>query len=97
MQGERLAAERTLASTHRHELTPADVRELIEGLGDMADVFADADPGLKAQVYADLGIRMVYRPKERVLAVEAAPRVCHSACRRGDLNPHALAGTSPSS
>ena len=37
------------------------------------------------------------RPREGVVAVEAAPRVCQSACRRGDLNPHVLSDTSPSS
>jgi hypothetical protein len=36
-----------------------------------------------------------YRHADRMLAVEAQP-MCVSRCRRGDLNPHALAGTRPS-
>lgn len=54
-------------------LTADDVRGIVTELGDLAAVIEDADPKLKAKVYADLGIRLVYRPADRVLAVEAAP------------------------
>ena len=58
----------------------------------------DADPKLKAEVYAELGDQHHLRPDQRIVAVESRPRrVCTESCRRGDLNPHALAGTSPSS
>jgi hypothetical protein len=41
-------------------------------------VLQDADPALKAQVYADLGLRLAYRPGEKLVSVEAA-----SLTRRG--------------
>jgi hypothetical protein len=75
VQGERLAAERTLATARASVLTAEDVRKVIEGLGDLVSVLAKAKPATKAKVYADLGIRLVYRPHDRMLAVEAAPRV----------------------
>ena len=54
----------------------------------MADVIAEGDPNLKAKVYADLGIRLVYRPDERVLAVEAAPvSACATARVGGAFTP----------
>ena len=71
------------------------MRELLAEIGGQA--LATADPALKAEVYGDLGIRLIYRPADRVVSVEAVPGVGASSCRRGDLNPHALAGTSPSS
>ena len=51
-----------------------------------------ADPKLKAEVYADLGLQMTYHPERATVAVEIDPArsVGFSACRRGDLNPHAL-------
>ena len=97
VQGERLAAERTLATTGASVLTANDVRALVLELGDIASVLSKADPELKAKVYADLGIQLTYRPAENMVTVEAAPAVCQSACRRGDLNPHVLTDTSPSS
>jgi hypothetical protein len=36
-------------------------------------VIAHADPKVKAEVYADLGIRLTYRPAENLVNVEAAP------------------------
>jgi hypothetical protein len=92
-----LEAERTLATTGASVLTIDDVRDLVVELGDIAGALREAAPSLKAKVYADLGIQLTLKPHERVVAVEAAPTVCQSACRRGDLNPHAPKGTSPSS
>src|SRR5262249_43427349 len=71
VQGDRLAAERTLATVRSSVLTADDVHQVIDELGDVVAVLTDADPATKAKVYADLGIRLVYRPADRVLAVEA--------------------------
>jgi hypothetical protein len=87
VQGDRLAAERTLSSTRASVLTAEDVRAVIDGLGDLIAVLAKAKPTEKAKVYADLGITLTYRPDENVVAVEAAPAVCQSACRRTDGAP----------
>ena|SRR5436190_17458954 len=48
-----------LATTDAAVLTAEDVR-IVTDLGDMAKVIAEGDPKLKAKVYADLGIRLVY-------------------------------------
>jgi site-specific DNA recombinase len=97
VQGQRLDAERALLEAQPGPTLSVDeLRQIIAELGDMRPVLAEADPLLKREVYADLGIRMTYRPSDDVVEVSADP-VALSACRRGDLNPHALAGTSPSS
>ena len=42
---------------------------------DIPGVLAKADPMLKAEVYADLGLRMIYQPAEELVLVSAAPCV----------------------
>jgi hypothetical protein len=74
-KAERQATARVLAAARPATLTPGDVRDLIESLGDLRPVLADADPQYKADVYADLGIALTYRPAERLVNVEAAPRM----------------------
>jgi site-specific DNA recombinase len=97
VQGERLEAEQALVTAQPGRILEADeLRSAIAELGDLRPVLAKADPLLKREVYADLGIRMTYRPADNVVEVTADP-VGLSACRRGDLNPHAPKGTSPSS
>lgn len=64
------------------------------GLRWRGQVLAEADPLLKREVYSDLGIQMTYRPADDVVEVSADP-VGLSACRRGDLNPHALGALAP--
>jgi site-specific DNA recombinase len=76
VQGERLAAERTLAWARRTPMTPDDVRVLLGELGDVSAVLADADPALKAAVYGDLGLRLTYKPAEDLVTVEALPFAC---------------------
>ena len=89
----RAAAEQQFAAAAPKAATSADeVRQMIDELGDLTAALAQADPGSKAQVYADLGVRMVFSPERKRVAVEATPRVCQWLCRRGDLNPHALIG-----
>ena len=54
-------------------LSARSLRSMIEGLGEMAQVLADADPKDKAEVYSALGIEVTYRPDLRILAVTSRP------------------------
>jgi hypothetical protein len=56
-------------------MTPADVRAVLETMTDIPGVLAEADPMLKAEVYADLGLRMIYQPAQELVLVSAAPCV----------------------
>jgi hypothetical protein len=49
-------------------------------LHDIASVLATADPKLKAEVYAELGVRVAYDHERRVVKVEARPA---NACAKG--------------
>jgi site-specific DNA recombinase len=100
VKGDRLAAEQELAATgpDAEPLSTREVRALVEGLRSVVDALAGADPRVKAELYAELGVEMTFDPASNRVEVLARPSgVYQGACRRGDLNPHALAGTSPSS
>jgi site-specific DNA recombinase len=76
VQGERLAAEAVLSASGPSEaLSEASLRTMIESLGDVAQVLAEADPKDKAAVYTDLGITVIYHPEQRRAVVEARPKI----------------------
>ncbi len=77
-------------------MTADQVKALVTALQDIVGVLADADAETKAEVYNNLGVILEYTP-DGMVAVQAHPAWGNRTCRRGDLNPHALAGTSPSS
>lgn len=74
VQGERLKAEREIALAQpASRYTKAQIRQLVEQLGDIAGALANADPKLKAQVYEELGVRVTYDPTRRVARIESRP------------------------
>ena len=75
VQGERLIAERLLADSRCHAVTSDAIRAVLEQLSDIPAVLANADPTLKAEIYADLGLRMIYQPAEELVLVSASPCV----------------------
>jgi site-specific DNA recombinase len=98
VQGDKLRAEQELVRARPAEAFDLDaIRALVEELAPITAVLADADHDKKAEVYNSLGLELTFDSERRVVTVEAAPAVYSGECRRGDLNPHALAGTSPSS
>jgi site-specific DNA recombinase len=74
VQGERLEAERVLqGSEPTDELTVDQVRVLVGGIRDAVALLGRADPKIKAQVYAELGIAVTYDPHRKVAKVRARP------------------------
>ena len=68
VQGDRLRAEQELgAALPGEKLTKEQVRKLVLQLRDIAKVLATADPKLKAEVDAELGVRVTYDPHRRVI------------------------------
>ncbi len=88
---ERRRLEAFLGNKPSTQLTKDEVKALVASLRDIAATLAAADPTDKAAVYEEMGIDVTYHQDGRVL-VESRPRVVSDACRRGDLNPHALLG-----
>ena len=46
------------------QLTEDDIRALITGLGDLRDVIHNAEAAVKASIYAQLGLKITYQPRQ---------------------------------
>ncbi len=66
------------------KVDPAELAEQLEALPTEA-LLNDAPPQVQRDLLVDLGVKMVYDPRDGTVSVEAD--VCLRACRRGDLNP----------
>ena len=77
VKGERLRAEHELGMAVPSErLTKDQIRKLVLGLRDITSVLADADPKLKAEVYAELGVSITYDTERRLVSVTAGLAPC---------------------
>jgi site-specific DNA recombinase len=73
-------------------MSRSEIRALIDTLGDIAIVLANANPQDKAEIYRRLGIQLRFQPDERTVQAQASPTTqpwAYGSCPRGDLNPHA--------
>jgi site-specific DNA recombinase len=88
VQGERLEAGRALqgGADGPEELTLDQVRQLVAGIQDAGALLGRADPKIKAQVYAELGISVTYDPHRRVAKVKARP--CSTERVGGPTSPN---------
>ena len=76
VHAERLAAEVELDRATGHgngPLSREQLAALVNGLGNLLDVLANAAPEDKAEVYARLGLRLTYDPARRVVIAESDP------------------------
>ncbi len=91
VKGAQLAAERELAQSRAGgKMTAEEVRQLLEGLKDIPQVLADADPAMKAKVYAQLGVRITYEPGDRLVVAEARLACTTPGVSEGGLEPPRL-------
>lgn len=67
-RAEALARSRT--ATGRDRMTKQEIQALVDALGNIATVLAQADPTDKAEVYSQLGLRLTYQPTEHLVRAE---------------------------
>lgn len=102
-QAERQVAANRLATLEQTagqypRLTRRDIRDLVEGLGGMLAALRRAEPDDKNVVYRQLGLKLTYRDKTRVVIAEATPPVGVLVVSGGGLEPpRPNTGTSTSS
>jgi hypothetical protein len=67
---------------------PDEIRRLVDAVEDKVRLLAEADPKIKAALYASLGLSLCYEHDRRVITVAAPPtRSCaQRACRRAESN-----------
>ena len=89
VQAERLTAEAVLVAAAPSEpLSATALRSIIEELGDMVQVLAEADPKDKADVYAGLGIEILYRPDQGLVSAAVRPLAgVQQSVSEGGLEP----------
>ena len=72
LRGARALAAADLAALKAPDtLTTDDMAALLDGLGGMEVVLAEAPPAEKADLYASLGLRLTYRPDQRAVLATA--------------------------
>jgi hypothetical protein len=74
VQGERLRAEIAMQQAKSGErMTKSQITTLIAQLGGIMATLKSADPADKAEVYAQLGLRLTCDPERRVVTAETQP------------------------
>ncbi len=74
VQGQRLKAAGEITRMSSADLlSGVQVKDLVSQLGDITAVLGTAEPRLKAEVYAELGLTVSYDPASRMVAAEARP------------------------
>jgi hypothetical protein len=77
-------------------LSVDDVLAVVERHGGLTGLLHEATDAERASLYSSLGVSAVYDAENNQVLLGVDP-VALTVCRRGDLNPHAPKGTSPSS
>ena len=80
-------------------LSRNEIASVVNALSDVLVVLRSADPADKAQIYAGLGLRLIYQPGERLVRTEvhvSPAQHCQFDSVRGGLE-HATAGIFPGS
>ncbi|HEU0088614.1 MAG TPA: recombinase family protein [Pseudonocardiaceae bacterium] len=65
------ALARSRKGSGRDRMTKQEIQALVDALGNIATVLAQADPTDKAEVYRQLGLRLTYQPAEHLVRAEA--------------------------
>lgn len=85
VRGERAQAELALQlSRGTGRMSKTQIKDLVNQLGDIVATLNEADPPNRAEVYAQLGLRLTYQPARRVVTARAQPaQPCTRVCVRG--------------
>jgi len=99
-EGARATAQARLSAMKaRVAPTRAEIEKMIDRAIDLVTPLDGCTDAARGALYESMGLRMVLRADQRHLSVSAD--LTHvwgnRVCPRGDLNPHALSGTSTSS
>ena len=67
-------------------MTRDELAALVAALGDLVPVIRNADPADKADLYAQLGLTLTYRPQKRLVEASVRPslHMCKGLCPRSE-------------
>lgn len=66
-------AMRQPAAKAKGRMTEADIKAIADRLSDIARVLAEADPDDKAEIFRHLGLKLTYKPGERIVRAKIQP------------------------
>ena len=66
-------ASRDPYETGRRQVSRDDIAAIVAALSDPPQVLRDADPADKADIYAQLGLTLIYQPEERLVQATIKP------------------------
>lgn len=95
MQAQRLLAEaRMRTSPQPRRMTREEITSMVNALHDVMNVLAQADPIDKAEIYAQLDLKLIYQPQERKVIAQARPldSMYVRTCPRGEPTDKPMAG-----
>ncbi|MEU5864613.1 hypothetical protein ABZ815_25835 [Nonomuraea sp. NPDC047529] len=66
-------------------VTVAEIRSMIEEVGDLVRLVSEADPDDKAELYVRLGLKLMYYPEKQYVEARNEPEPPHvrAVCVRG--------------
>jgi putative hemolysin len=77
VEGQRLAAERTIAEASGHTVvTPEQIKALAGDVHEVVRKLGAADPTIKAELYRALGVRATHLPESNDVDLVAQPVAC---------------------
>jgi site-specific DNA recombinase len=100
-QAQRVAAQAQLRQTGgQRRMTGEEIETMVNALGGLVQVLFEAESNDKAEIYAQLGLRLTYRPQEQLVEAQLQPNLhmCERYVSEGGLEPPCPSlGTSTSS
>ncbi len=73
-QAQKVAARAEIRSaTGQRRMTREEIAVIVAALGDLVQVIRDADPADKPDLYALLGVTVIYRPQKRLVEASVTP------------------------
>ena len=63
------------------------LRALIEGVSDMVNVLANAEPTQRAELYETIGLKLTWHPQDKKVPVEAQPARVLAGRVGGGISP----------
>ena len=63
------------ATGHNH-MTEAEIRAIIDRLGSIAEILSEADPHDKAEIFRQLGLKLMYHPGRSIIEATVQPAQC---------------------
>jgi len=57
-------------------MSEAEIKAIVDRLGDLVRVPADADPNDKSEIFRQLGFRLTYHPGRKIVEAQVQPADC---------------------